>query len=114
MTPERFRQLALSFPEAVESSHRGKVDFRVKGRIFATLGYPDASWGMVKLAVDDRALLVAVASGTFRPVPGEWGGRGKTLVRLAAVPEPLLRTALKMAWRDKAPRRLKCLATKMS
>ena len=48
VTADAFRRLALSLPEAVEGSHMGHADFRVCGKIFATLG-PDETWGMVKL-----------------------------------------------------------------
>ena len=49
MTPDAFRTLALSLPEATESAHQNHPDFRVRGKVFATLGYPDDKWGMVKL-----------------------------------------------------------------
>ena len=53
MTPNEFRELALSFPEAIESAHMRHPDFRVAGKIFATLGYPDENSAMVKLSTDD-------------------------------------------------------------
>ena len=49
MTADEFRRIALSLPEAVEIGHMGHPDFRVRKKIFATLGYPDDAWGMVKL-----------------------------------------------------------------
>ena len=106
MTPELFRQLALSFPEAVEGWQRGKIDFRVGGRIFATLGYPDAAWGMVKLTPSEQAWLLATEPEMFRPVLGTWGQRGSTHVQLTVATELVLQDALQKAWRRQAPARL--------
>jgi hypothetical protein len=66
MTPDDFRRLALALPEAVESSHMGTVDFRV-GRIFATLGYPNAGFGMVSLTRDQQDVVVGVEPGCSGP-----------------------------------------------
>jgi hypothetical protein len=98
MTVARFRRIALSLPGAVESAHMAHPDFRVGKRIFATLGYPDAAWGMVKVAPEEQAMLVDAAPDVFRPVPGGWGKRGSTNVRLAAADDATLRSALTMAW----------------
>ena len=104
MTQDDFRRLALALPDATEGSHMGTVDFRV-GRIFATLGYPDAAFGMVKLAPEQQEMLVAAEPAIFQPVKGGWGAKGATLVVLAAADEPTLRGALEAAWRLKANRR---------
>ena len=104
MTPDDFRRLALALPEAVESSHMGTVDFRV-GRIFATLGYPNANFGMVQLTREHQDVIVGVEPTVFRPVPGNWGLKGATLVVLAEADEPTLRGALEAAWRLKATKR---------
>lgn len=104
MTPDDFRRLALDLPEAVESSHMGTVDFRV-GRIFATLGYPNANFGMVQLTREHQDVIVGVEPAVFRPVPGNWGLKGATLVVLAEADEPTLRGALEAAWRLKATKR---------
>ena len=69
MTPAAFRKLALSLPEAVESSHMGVPDFRVGNKIFATLAGGDA-WGMVKLAADDQARFTSDAPSKSSPMPG--------------------------------------------
>ena len=63
MTPDSFRRLALTMPEAVEAGHMGHPDFRVGGRIFATLGHPDEDWAMVKLTPEQQEAL------SSRPVP---------------------------------------------
>jgi hypothetical protein len=98
MSQARFRKIALSLPEAVEGGHHGHADFRVGRRIFATLGYPDDSWGMVKLTPEQQAMVVAAEPEIFRPVPGSWGKSGSTNVRLAKADPTTLRSALKMAW----------------
>jgi len=76
MTADEFRGLALSLPEAVEGAHVGHPDFRVRGKIFATLE-PAEDWGMVKLTADQQALFVRTEPGVFQPVNGGWGRRGR-------------------------------------
>jgi hypothetical protein len=67
LTPKQFRQLALSFHEAEEHAHMHHPDFRVAGKIFATLGYPDKSWGMVKLTPEQQAELMHDEPKVFVP-----------------------------------------------
>jgi len=105
MTADEFRSLALSFPETLEAAHVGHPDFRVGGKIFATLG-PDEDWGMVKLTAEQQALFVRAESDVFRPANGAWGRRGSTIVRLADADEATVRQALMAAWRNTAPKRL--------
>jgi hypothetical protein len=100
MSANRFRKVALGLPEVVEGAHQGHADFRVGKRIFATLGYPDESWGMVKLTVEQQAVLVEAEPEIFRPVPGGWGKHGATNVRLSMADAKTLRSALAMAWRN--------------
>ena len=104
MSVARFRKIALSLPESIEGAHQGTSDFRVKKRIFATLGYPDADWGMVKLTVEQQSVLVEAEPGIFRPVPGGWGKGGYTNVRLAKADATTLKSALTMAWQNIAGR----------
>ena len=84
----------------------GKPDFRVGGRIFATLGRPNEEWGMVALKPQEQEMLVAAEPVMYRPAAGGWGKRGCTYVNLAEVDEVSLRSALLMAWRGKAAKRL--------
>lgn len=97
MSQSRFRKIALSPPEVAEGAHQGHADFRVGARIFATLGYPDDDWGMVKLTPEQQAIVVAAEPEIFRPVPGGWGKGGSTNVRLAKADAATLRSALTMA-----------------
>ena len=106
MTPDAFRRLALSLPESVEIGHMGHPDFRVGGKIFATLGYPDEGWGMVKLTPEQQEAFVSAEPVVFAPVKGGWGRRGATNVRLRTAKTRSLRVALAAAWRNVAPRRL--------
>jgi hypothetical protein len=101
--PDDFRRIALSFPGAEERSHMNHPDFRVGGRIFATLGSPDADWGMVSLMPEQQEDFIHLAPEAFKPAAGAWGRGGSTLVKLAAVPEDLLEAALAAAWRRRAP-----------
>jgi hypothetical protein len=84
MTSDDFRTIALSFPAAVESAHMSHPDFRVRGKIFATLGYPDDNWAVVKLTAAEQKSFVRSAPDVFRPVKGAWGRRGNTNVYLPA------------------------------
>ncbi len=80
MTVDGFRKLALALPQAREFSHLDHPDIRVGKRIFATLGYPDPSSGMVKLAPSQQAKVMALYPLVFRPVNGAWGAGGSTIV----------------------------------
>jgi hypothetical protein len=106
VTPDGFRRLALALPEAREGAHMGHADFRVGKRIFATLGFPDASLGMVKLTPSQQAAAVNSAPRVFAPVPGGWGRQGSTHVKLRAATEKVLQPVLLAAWSSIAPRRL--------
>jgi hypothetical protein len=97
MTADGFRRLALGQPDAVESAHMNHPDFRVNGRIFATLGYPDAEWGMVKLTPIDQELFIQADPETFSPVNGAWGKGGATRVQLRTAKKALLARALECA-----------------
>jgi hypothetical protein len=105
MTAAAFRCLALGFPGAVESAHMNHPDFRVGGKIFATLG-PDETWGMVKLTAEQQGLFLRSEPDAFHPASGAWGRRGCTIVQLDAVDESSARQALTAAWRNTAPKRL--------
>jgi hypothetical protein len=89
-------------PDAVESSHMGHADFRVGGKIFATLGWPDERWAMVKLKPEQQAQLVAAAPDLFVPVAGGWGRRGSTNVLLAVAEKSAVKDALATAWENVA------------
>jgi hypothetical protein len=106
MTPDEFRAMALSLPEAEERQHMHHPDFRVGGRIFATLGYPDGAWAMVKLRPSDQQLFILAKPKIFVPVKGAWGRQGATNVRLRVATKTAVRDALVAAWRSTAPRRL--------
>src|SRR5271169_4798058 len=106
MTAGDFRRLALSFPEATEGAHMDHPDFRVGGKIFATLGYPDRGVGMVKLFPDEQEEFVRAEPKVYAPVKGGWGRRGATHLRLKAATKASVKRALAAAWRNTAPRKL--------
>jgi hypothetical protein len=106
MSSNRFRRIALGLPEVIEGAHQGHADFRVGKRIFATLGYPDDDWGMVKLSPEQQSILVEAERDIFRPVPGGWGKQGNTNVRLASADQATLQSALTLAWTNIAPKSL--------
>ena len=106
MTADDFRTIALRFPEAVESAHMHHPDFRVNGKIFATLGYPDENWAVVKLTLKEQRRFVRNAPKAFQPVKGAWGRRGNANVYLPAAKIDNVREALAAAWRNTAPKRL--------
>ena len=99
MTANDFRKLALSLADAIESAHMDHPDFRVGGKIFATLGYPDAEWAMVSLPPVDQDLFVHADPLAFIPVKGAWGKQGATNVRLSKAKKELVKRALESAWR---------------
>src|SRR5258708_4822968 len=105
MTAAEFRRLALRLPEASESAHMNHPDFRVNGKIFATLG-PDESWGMVKLTPEQQRLWIKSEPKVFDPIRGAWGRRGCTKVNIGAATADVLDDALVAAWRNVAPKRL--------
>jgi len=94
-----FRRIALSLPGAEEGSHMGAVDFRVGGRIFATLAAVKQGYGNLMLTPERQAAFVAEAPEVFLPVAGGWGRNGATHVKLAAANEDLLAGVLHTAWR---------------
>lgn len=106
MTTKDFRRLALTFPESTEGSHMNHPDFRVRGKIFATIPDPKKQRGMVKLTPDQQRDFVADAPRVFEPVNGGWGLRGATYVNLKPARKALLRTALAAAWLNTAPKPL--------
>ena len=106
MTSRDFRRIALGLPHATEAAHMGHPDFRVGGKVFATLGYPRPGWAMVKLTPDQQELFVRTEPGAFAPVTGAWGRAGNTTVRLAAATTGAVREAVLLAWRNRAPARL--------
>jgi hypothetical protein len=106
MTPGEFCKLVLSFPEAIESAHMRHPDFRVGGRIFATLGYPDENSAVVKLRPDEQKEFVRKNPEVFRPVKGAWGRQGHTNIYLPAAKIEIVREAVTAAWRNTAPKRL--------
>ena len=105
MTANAFRKIALAQPQAVEGAHMGHADFRVGGKIFASLG-PDEDWAMVKLGPDDQADLIGAAKGPYQPASGAWGLQGCTIITLAKASEPKVRRAINAAWRNVAPKRI--------
>ena len=107
MTPNDFRKIALSLPEAEERAHMDHPDFRVAGKIFATLGYPDKTRGMVKLSPEDQHNFSQDFPEAFIPVKGTWGRRGATSVDLKTAKKDAVANALRAAWRNVAPKRLR-------
>ncbi len=106
MTAKDFRQLALALPETEEHAHMNHPDFRVAGKIFATLGSPDKTRGMVKLSPEDQHYFSKDYPDVFVPVKGAWGRGGATSVILKAAKKEALRNAMEAAWRNNAPKHL--------
>jgi hypothetical protein len=106
MTPTGFRKLALNLPEATEGSHFNNPDFRVGGKIFATLALEKDGFGVLLLTPEQQAGMIEDAPEVFSPVPGGWGSKGSTRVRLAKIAPDILASALRTAWLRKAPKRL--------
>jgi hypothetical protein len=106
VTVNDFRRLALALPETAEKTHMDHPDFRVCGKIFATLGYPAKGWGMVKLTPEQQHYYSKDHPEVFVPARGAWGREGATSVHLKAVSKETLRKAISAAWRNTAPKGL--------
>jgi hypothetical protein len=104
LTANEFRRLAVSLPDAIEAAHMGHPDFRVGGRIFATLAYPSTAFAAIMLTPEQQELFVRTEPKTFRPVPGGWGKKGATQVVLRLAKKSAVREALQVAWSNRAPR----------
>lgn len=94
-----FRRVALSLEGAEEGSHMGAPDFRVQGRIFATLASQGQGYGNLMLTPELQADFVAELPDVFLPIPGGWGRMGSTHICLAKASEDVLSGALHTAWK---------------
>lgn len=104
-TADTFRHLALSFPRTSEKAILGSQEFRVRDRAFATLGWPEPGWAVVRLTPADQTKFITQSSA-LSPEPGGRGRRGVTRVRLSGLDERLLKPLIAAAWRvasDAAP-----------
>lgn len=99
MTPDDFRRIALSLEGAEEGSHMGSPDFRVGGRIFATLAAQAQGYGNLMLTPEMQAAFVSEAPDIFIPIPGGWGRNGATHLKLSTANEDLVHGALQSAWK---------------
>jgi len=97
MKPNDFRKIALRMRDAVEGEHMAHPDFRVNGRIFATL-HPDGKQGMVKVTPDQQRDFIQLHPATFTPASGAWGRQGCTMVQLGAADDETLGEAMTLAW----------------
>ncbi|HEY6352760.1 MAG TPA: MmcQ/YjbR family DNA-binding protein [Candidatus Angelobacter sp.] len=107
MTANDFRRIALGLPGAEESSHMGAADFRVGGRIFATLASVKQGYGNLMLTLEQQAAFVQELPEVFLPIPGGWGRMGMTHIRLAAASEDVLAGALHTAWKRRVDKNAK-------
>jgi hypothetical protein len=105
MTIDEFRKMALEIPGAVERSHMHHPDFRVTGKIFASLGVPDENWGMVKLTPEQQRKFIEKAPKIFKPCSGSWERQGYTNVYLPSAKASLVRAALNAAANNVASHR---------
>ena len=102
MQPQDVRALALMLPEVVEGAHKGNPDFRLGGRIFATL-WVDEDRLVVRLSAEDLSTLDEAVRDLLEPVPGAWGRRGWASINLWEADEEIVRAILLAGWRRLAP-----------
>jgi hypothetical protein len=107
MNADDFRRIALSLEGAEEGSHMGQPDFRVGGRIFATLASAHLGYGNLMLTPELQQDFVQESPEVFLPVSGGWGRMGATHIRLAAANEDVLSGALRVAWKLRADKNSK-------
>jgi hypothetical protein len=112
MDAEDFRRIALSMPGAEEGSHMGAPDFRVGGRIFATLASQDKGYGNLMLTPEQQAAFVEELPEVFLPIAGGWGRTGATHIRLDLANEDLLAGALRTAWKLRLEKNVKSRSKK--
>jgi hypothetical protein len=105
MTIGEFRKMALEIPRAIERSHMNHPDFRVSGKIFASLGVPDENWSMVKLKPEQQQMFIKNAQKVFKPSSGTWGRQGYTNVYLPTAKASIVRAALDAAARNIASKK---------
>src|SRR5580700_11204647 len=98
-TAKDFRRIALSLEGAEEGSHMGAADFRVGGRIFATLASQKQGYGNLMLTPEQQAEFVAEQPDVFVPIAGGWGKAGATHIRLSVANRDMLAGALRTAWK---------------
>jgi hypothetical protein len=101
VTAADFRKLALSLEGAEEGSHMGSVDFRVGGKIFATLAHVKQGYGNLMLTPDQQQAFIGEAADVFLPIAGGWGRMGMTHIRLKEANRDLLTGALRTAWQTR-------------
>lgn len=106
MKADDFRRLALRFPQATEGAHMGHPDFRIGGKIFATLS-PGEEYGVVLLSPDEQKALIDEAPKSFSRTKGGWGRSGSTEVNLQTVGAAILQKTMAAAWAKKAPKTLR-------
>jgi hypothetical protein len=97
MTTDEFRKMALEIPTSVELSHMNHPDFRITGKIFASLGVPDESWGMVKFTPEEQRAFIKKTPKVFKPCSGAWGRQGYTNVYLVSAKASMVRAGLDAA-----------------
>jgi hypothetical protein len=102
-----FRRLALSLPDTEESSHMGSPDFRVGGRIFATLAAAKLGYGNIMITPEQQSAFVEELPEIFIPVPGGWGRGGATHVNLAVANEDVVLGALQTAHKNRVEKNAK-------
>lgn len=112
MNAADFRRIALSLAGAEEGSHMGAADFRVKGRIFATLASEDEGYGNLMLTPEQQTDFVSELPDVFLPIHGGWGRMGMTHIRLARATEDVLTGALRTAWRLRVEKNIKTTKAK--
>ncbi len=112
MNAADFRRIALCLEGAEESSHMGSPDFRVGGRIFATLASESQGYGNLSLTPEQQAYFAAEAPDVFVPIPGGWGRMGMTHIRLSKTNEEQLTGALRAAWQLRKEKNVKSAKTR--
>jgi hypothetical protein len=112
MNAADFRRIALSLEGAEEGSHMGAADFRVGGRVFATLASEAQGYGNLVLTVEQQEEFVREQPDLFVPIAGGWGGMGMTHIRLAKANQDVLYGALHTAWKLRIEKNAKAAAKK--
>lgn len=96
MTPDAFRELALSLAGTTERPHFDRTAFTVR-RNYATLP-PDGRTANLCLDPAGQDHFISLRPDIFSKVPNKWGDRGWTQLSLAGADTDITLSALRYGW----------------
>ena len=105
MTVDEMRQIALSFPGAVEGTSYGQPSFLVNKKFFTRLRREDDSLVLLEVSFDEREMLMEAEPQTFH-FTTHYKDYPSVLARIATLHPGSFRNFLDRRWRKIAPKKL--------